>query len=78
MKTPAALYRRSPRRFAQPAPPQYPFADLARVDAAGCIHWGNYKYFVSSSLAGETLGIYVLDARYAEVRFHSLLLGVRH
>jgi transposase InsO family protein len=76
MKTPAALYRPSPRLFAPPTPSQYPFADLVRVDAAGCIHWGNYKYFITSSLAGEELGIYVLDDRYAEVRFASLLLGV--
>ena len=77
MKTPASLYRPSPTPFPLRTPRlQYPFADLVRVDTTGSIHWGNYKYFVSSSLAGELLGIYVLDRRYAELRFAKLLLGV--
>jgi transposase InsO family protein len=77
MKTPASLYCPSKTPFPQRTPQlQYPFADLARVDTGGSIKWGNYKYFVSSSLAGELLGIYVLDSRYAELRFATLLLGV--
>ncbi|HET9753775.1 MAG TPA: IS481 family transposase [Myxococcales bacterium] len=77
MRTPASLYRSSPRSLPRAIPrPQYPFADLCRVDTAGSIRWGNYKYFISSSLARETIGVYVLDQRYAEVRFAQLLLGV--
>jgi len=77
MHTPASVYRQSTRAFPKSTPrPQYPFADLLVLDTSGSIKWGNYKYFISSSLTGETLGVYTLDARYAEVRFGSLLLGL--
>jgi putative transposase len=77
MRTPASLYRLSPRPFPASVPrPQYPFADLHRVDRAGHIRWGDHKFFISSSLAGETVGIYALDQRYAEIHFGPLLLGL--
>jgi hypothetical protein len=66
MKTPASLYTRSSRYLPQHVPdPQYPSADLFRVDKSGSIRWGELKYFVSSSLAR----LYVLDNHYAELRF---------
>src|SRR5205085_11754263 len=77
MRTPASIYRPSPRPFPRITPrPQYPFADLCRVQPGGSIRWGDRKYFISSSLVGETVGIYVLDLRYAEIRFGPLLLGL--
>ena len=77
MRTPASIYRPSPRSLPRTTPrPQYPFADLCRVHPGGSIRWGDHKYFISSSLVGETIGIYVLDRRYAEVRFAHLLLGI--
>jgi putative transposase len=77
MKTPASLYVRSHRRLPARTPRlEYPFADLLRVDASGSIRWGEQKYFISSSLSGELLGLYVLDSRYAELRFASVLLGL--
>lgn len=77
MKTPASLYQPSPRSFPPRTPrPQYPFADLRVVDTGGSIRFGLYKFFISSALAGDTVGLYVLDRRYTEVRFANLLLGV--
>ena len=77
MRTPASIYRSSPKAFPSSIPrPQYPFADLRIVDRTGSIRWGDHKYFVSSSLVGDTIGIFVLDQRYAEVRFGPLLLGL--
>jgi transposase InsO family protein len=77
MKTPASVFVRSSRPFPRRIPKaQYPFADLLRVDTAGFVRWGQRKYFISSSLAGELLGLYVLDNRYAELRFRHILLGL--
>jgi putative transposase len=77
MRAPDSLYRKFARLFSSRAPvPQYPFADLCIVDSSGSIRWGNRKPFISSTLVGEPLGVYVLDGRYAEVRFANLLLGI--
>lgn len=77
MKTPASVYVPSSRRLPEPLPQlQYPFADLLRVDPAGSVRWANRKYFISSALARELLGLYILDNRYAELRFASVLLGL--
>jgi hypothetical protein len=77
MKTPASVYKPSPKPFpARTPPPQYPFADLRVVDPGGFIRFGVSKFFISSALAGDTVGLYVLDRRYTEVRFANLLLGV--
>lgn len=77
MRTPAAVYQPSPRPFPTHAPRlQYPFADRCVVDPAGCIRWGAYKFFVSSALRGELVGLYPLDARYAEIHFGPLALGI--
>jgi transposase InsO family protein len=77
MSTPASIYRPSSIPFPRSPPRlEYPFADLRTVDPAGSIRFGDHKFFVSSSLAGERVGVYVLDQRYAEVRFGPLLLGL--
>lgn len=77
MRTPASIYRPSSIPFPLSPPRlEYPFSDLRTVDPAGSIRFGDHKFFVSSSLAGERVGVYVLDQRYAEVRFGPLLLGL--
>ena len=58
-----------------PRPP-YAFADLRIVDRTGSIRCGDHKYFASSSLVGDTIGIFVLNQRYAEVRLGPLPLGL--
>jgi transposase InsO family protein len=77
MRVPASIYRPSPIPFPRTVPRlEYPFADLRTVDTAGAIRFGDHKFFISSSLCGERIGIYVLDQRYAEVHFGPLQLGL--
>ena len=76
-KPPAAFYRRSQRELPSPTPRfDYPFADRYLVAADGCIRWGHARFFISSSLAGEIVGIHYLDKRYAEVAFGPISLGL--
>jgi putative transposase len=76
-RPPAQLY--SPSRVALPSrlPEfQYPFSDPHLVDHSGAIVWGQRRFFVSTALAGQTLGAYCLDDRYVEIRFGPILLGI--
>jgi len=37
---------------------------------------GNGKLFISSTLAGELIGLHTLDSRYVQVVFANLVLGL--
>jgi transposase InsO family protein len=77
LATPASLYQPSSRQLPESLPPMYyPFSDCYRVKADGSIRWNNGKLFVSTSLAGELIGINQLDSRYAQVAFANVLLGL--
>lgn len=77
LATPASRYTPSPRRLPALVPvPQYPFADIYRVSPTGTIRWRARTVFVSSTLADECVGLYALDARYCEVVFANIVLGV--
>jgi len=77
LATPASLYVPSPRPLPEElAPLQYPFSDCHRVRADGTIRWRKRKLFISSTLAGELIGLNTLDSRYVQVAFASLLLGL--
>jgi hypothetical protein len=74
---PAAVYQPSPRRLPESlAPLYYPFSDCYRVSADGSIRWNRARLFVSTALAGELIGVNQLDARYAQVAFANVLLGL--
>jgi transposase InsO family protein len=77
LATPASLYLPSSRRLPEElAQLQYPFSDCHRVRADGTIRWRNRNLFISSTLAGELIGLNTLDSRYVQVAFANLLLGV--
>lgn len=77
LATPASLYVPSARRLPDHlAPLAYPFAECHRVRADGTIRWRLGKLFISSTLAGELIGLHTLDSRYVQVVFANLLLGL--
>jgi transposase InsO family protein len=77
LATPASLYTPSPRRMPEQLPPlQYPFSDVHRVRPDGTIRWRKRRLFISSTLAGELVGLNTLDSRYVQVAFANVLLGI--
>jgi len=77
LATPASLYVPSPRRMPAVMPPlHYPFSDCHRVRVDGTIRWRRRRLFISSTLAGELIGLNTLDSRYIQVAFANLLLGL--
>lgn len=47
----------------------YPFAEVHRVAPDGTIKLSLRRQFISTSLAGELVGLYVLDERYIQVGY---------
>ena len=77
LKTPASLYKPSSRPYPeQPPQLEYPMADVHRVRSDGTIQLGQRRQFISTTLAGEPVGLYQLDARYVEVVYANVLLGL--
>lgn len=77
LKTPTALYKPSPRRYPNQLPElHYPFAEVHRVRPDGTIQFRTRRQFISTSLAGELIGLAELDDRYVEVRYVDLVLGL--
>jgi transposase InsO family protein len=77
LATPSSLYVRSPRPFPSSLPAlQYPFAEVHRVASNGTIKLGLRRQYISQSLAGELVGLYVIDERYIEVVYAELVLGL--
>lgn len=77
LQTPNELYGPSPRRVPHTLSPlEYPFGDVHRVAADGTIKVGHRKQFISTSLAGELVGLFTLDERYIEVVYAKLVLGL--
>lgn len=76
LATPASLYVPSERRMPEELPPLfYPFSDCHRVRSDGTIRWRQRKLFISSSLAGEIVGLNTLNTRYIQVAFANVMLG---
>ena len=76
LRTPASLYEPSPRRMPIHLPRlHYPFSDCHRVASNGSIRLGRRRLNISSSLAGEIIGINQIDARYSQVAFGDIVLG---
>jgi putative transposase len=76
MKCPAEVYRHSDRRYeGTPEDLDYPGMDTRRVQKQGSIRLGGRALFISSSLAGWSVGLKRLANGQLEVWFGRLLLG---
>jgi transposase InsO family protein len=76
LETPASLYRSSPRRYPEILPElHYPFCDVHLVRPDGTILFNKRKQFISTSLAGEFIGLQSLDDRYVQVFYANVMLG---
>jgi putative transposase len=76
MKCPAQVYRRSQRSYAgQPEDLEYPAMDTRKVGHHGTIKWRGTLLFVTSSLAGWSVGLKPLANGQQELWFGRLLLG---
>lgn len=78
MKTPAALYQPSPRKFPERLPEvEYPDSMLVRqVGHHGQIRWKKHEVFVSDVLWGERVGLLPIDDRRYRVYFAQIPLAV--
>jgi transposase InsO family protein len=76
LETPASLYRPSSRPYPE-SPPRldYPMADVHRVRTDGTIRLGLRNQFISTTLAGELVGLYQINERYIEVIYANVTLG---
>jgi len=76
MKCPAELYRASERKYeGTPEDLDYPQMCTRRVSACGAIKFERQSLFLSSALAGWSVGLKPLTADRLEVWFGRLLLG---
>jgi len=76
LETPASLYRSSPRGYSEVLPDlRYPFCDVHLVRPDGTILFNKRKQFISTSLAGEFIGLQSLDDRYVQVFYANVMLG---
>jgi hypothetical protein len=76
MKRPAQVYTPSQRKFAgTPEDLSYPRMDTRRVQERGCIRHGKDWVFISSALAGWSVGLEPCGAEKFNVHFARLLLG---
>jgi putative transposase len=76
-RPPAASYHASARPFPEKLPPLwYPGSTAVRlVDSSGYIKWQNSRFFVSSNLAHELVGVTESDTDQLELRYAQLLIG---
>ena len=76
MKCPAEVYQPSPHRYeGTPEDLNYPGMDYRRVSHRGTIHWERMKFFITTSVAGWSVGLKPLASGRLEVWFGRLLLG---
>jgi len=76
MKTPADLYKRSPRRYRGVRPTTYPAGLAVRlVSRLGCVRYEGKSVFVSESVGGFEVGLRTTQTGMLSVRFYDLDLG---
>ena len=76
MKRPAELYQPSARKFeGTPQDLTYPRMEARRVQSTGCIRLGNLPIFISTALAGWSVGLEPAEPDKFNVHFGQLLLG---
>jgi transposase InsO family protein len=77
MKTPADLYRPSPRRYHGVRLPSYPRNQaVRRVTRLGCVHYEGKTVFVSESIGGFEVGVRKNRHGRLAVQFYGLNLGL--
>jgi transposase InsO family protein len=76
-KTPASLYRPSPRRYPARVPePEYPArAQVRRVRSTGEVKWGGELVYLSAALCGELAGFEQRDDHLWAILFGRLEIG---
>jgi len=76
MKRPAELYQPSPRKFeGTPEDLTYPKMEPRRVSKVGTIRYGKHEIFISTALAGWSVGLEPCEPAKLNVHFGQLLLG---
>jgi putative transposase len=76
LRTPSQVYQSSTRAYRGGVEQlDYPQMIARRVNQNGKINWANHQLFVSSSLAGWSVGLKPTDQEQLEVWFARLLLG---
>ena len=76
MRCPSELYRHSARPYRGGVRQlDYPQMMMRRVNHTGLITWANHELFISSSLAGWSVGLKPVEQEQLEVWFAQLLLG---
>lgn len=76
LKCPAEVYRKSVRPYAgTPEDVSYPDSEQRKVSRDGDISWEGADYFISTSVAGWSVGVKPLSDGSWEVWFGRLLLG---
>jgi len=76
MKRPAEVYQPSPRKFeGTPQDLSYPKMETRRVHTTGHIRYAQHSLFISSALAGWSVGLEPCQQRKFNVHFGRLLLG---
>lgn len=76
MKCPAELYKKSPRRYqGTPDDLTYDMPETRRVNKVGEISWKHQPVFISTALAGWSVGLQPAKPDLWEVWFGRLLLG---
>jgi putative transposase len=76
MKTPADLYRPSPRRYRGVRLPSYPpTCSIRRATRLGCVRFDGRTVFVSESVSGFEIGVRKTRAGRLAVQFYDLDLG---
>lgn len=77
LETPGSRYVPSTRPYPESPPMlEYPMAEVHRIRADGTITVGQRRQFITTTLAGELVGLYTLDERYIEVVYANVLLGL--
>ena len=76
MRCPGEVYQKSQRLYAgSPADLEYPGLHARRVGPQGRIMWGGMPLFITTSLAGWSVGLKPMENGRQEVWFGRLLLG---
>jgi putative transposase len=79
MKRPAELYQPSPRKFeGTPQDLSYPKMEARRVCKMGTIRYAGHRTFISTALAGWSVGLEPCEQGKLNVHFGQLLLGQYH
>jgi putative transposase len=76
MKRPAEVYQQSARKYeGTPEDLSYPKMEARRVKSTGEISYGNQLVFISTALAGWSVGLEACEHRKFNVHFGRLVLG---